>query len=345
MNKEDIIHEHSEEKLSVYQEYLDSYLSVLTNQKYFTTINVIDLFAGLGISKNQKKGSAMVAVEVIHEHRKKCDVNFYLNEKDAEKYKILKENLSRYDFPVITNKSADDFVKQLFEDGCLSPSNKKNSRSLLFIDPYGYTQLSIDNLTKILQQSEIEVLIFVPVYSIYRFRKAEGNPAHRFLLDLGIEESALSGIQNMDSFVNRLSHNFKEKANTEFGYSYELKNKNVANSSFHMFFITRNITGAEKFLEAKSKIKTKLKNQLTLFDVEYPQKKDDLINMLLQEKTNKELHAAIIKKGYLPREIKPILKEMERNGKLKVRADFDKRKGYYYLNQKADRTIYLKYQS
>ena len=344
MNKENIIHEHSEEKLSVYREYLDSYLSVLANQSYYVTINVIDLFAGPGISSNQKKGSAMVAVEVIDNHREKNTVNFYLNEKDAEKYKTLKENLSQYDYPVITNKSADDFVEQLFIDGCLSPSNVRKSHSLLFIDPHGYTQLSIGNLTKILQQPKIEVLIFVPVYSIYRFITAEGNPARRFVLDLGIEKSILSGIKNMDSCVNRLTHIFKEKANTEFGYSYELRNKNATNSSFHMFFITRNITGAEKFLEAKNKIKNNLKNQLTIFDVEEPQRRTDLQEMLLKGTTNTNLHATIIKKGYLPKEITPILKEMERNGKLQVRADSSRKKGAYYLNQKGDKTIYLKYQ-
>ena len=339
-----MIHEHSEEKLSVYREYLDSYLSVLTNQRHLTTINIIDLFAGLGVSKNQKKGGAMVAVEVINEHRGKNTVNFYLNEKDTEKYETLKENLSQYDYPVITNESADDFVKQLFETGCLSPSNIRKSRSLLFIDPYGYTQLSLENLTKILQQPEIEVLIFVPVNSIYRFKDVDSNPARCFVLDLGIEELILDDIQNMDSFVNKLTDILKEKAYTEFGYSYELKNKNAPNSLFYMFFITKHIKGAEKFLEAKNKIKKDLKNQLTLFDVEYPQRKADLQEMLINEKTNIELHATIIKKGYLAKEINPILREMEDSGSLKIQADFNRKKGSYYLNQKRDKTIHLKYQ-
>ena len=344
MDKENMIYEHSEEKLSVYREYLDSYLSVLTNQGHFTTINIIDLFAGSGISENKKKGSAMVAVEVMSKHREKGTVNFYLNEKDTEKYKALKKNLSQYDFPVITNKSADDYVKQLFIDGCLSPYNIRESRSLLFIDPYGYTQLSIVNLAKLLQQPGVEVLIFVPVSSIYRFKDAEGNPARRFVLNLGFKKSVLKSIKDMDSFVNQLTDIFKAKADTEFCYGYDLRNKNATNSLFYMFFITKNIRGAEKFLEAKDKIKNNLKNQLTLFDVNESKRKADLQEMLINEKTNIELHAAIIKMGCLAKEINPILRKMEDSGSLKIQVDFKRKTGAYYLNN-ADKTIHLKYQS
>ena len=339
---------HSEEKLSVYEEYLRRYLSVLTNQPYYQTINIIDLFAGMGVSENNKEGSALVAAKLIKDIYERKDaarkqkVKFFLNEKSLENYEKLKEALSEYDFPEITNKSANDFITALFDNGRLSPANIRNSRSLLFIDPHGYTQLSQNNLDKILQPKEIEILLFVPTNSIYRFKGTEGNPARKFVLNFGVEESILNNIKDIDSFAEELKKKLMNKASTDFVYSYKIENKNVSNSLFHLFFVTKHIKGAEKFLEAKSKIKESLQRQLTFLDPEEPKRTDSLKLVLSKETTNEDLYFEIIKAGYLAKEIKPILKEMESTGVLNIQVDFKRRKGAYYLKEKPDKTIFLR---
>ena len=102
MDKSQHIHAHSEEKLAVYREYLVRYLSVLTNQPYIKNIYIADIFAGLGISKNNRKGSAVIAADAIKsftDNKNRVRIHFLLNELDAQNYEELTKNLKQYAFP------------------------------------------------------------------------------------------------------------------------------------------------------------------------------------------------------------------------------------------------------
>jgi len=65
MDKKGIISEHSKIKLELYNLYLERYLAVLLSTPFFDSICVHDVFAGCGISKNDEKGSAVIAAETI----------------------------------------------------------------------------------------------------------------------------------------------------------------------------------------------------------------------------------------------------------------------------------------
>ena len=348
MDKKGNIHPHSEEKLSIYREYLEGYLSVLANpsKQIYETINIIELFAGSGISENEKSGSAVIAAKTIRKFYQKnagrnMKLQFFLNEKSHEKCEALNESLSEYEFANITNIPADDFVCHLFENECLSAGKIRNSRSLVFIDPYGYTQLSQKNLNKLLQKKEVEILLFMPTNSIYRFKSKEGKPARNFILEFGIQEHLINDIKDIDSFAAELTKKLKERASTPYAYNYEIVNRNATNSKFHLFFVTRNIVGARKFLEAKNKISKALESQLSFFNIDRTKREDNLRAILSQRKSNTELYAEIIQHGYLPSEINPILKEMESSKALQIQAHSERKKGCFYLAKSPIKTIYM----
>lgn len=341
MDKQGKIHRHSKEKLAVYREYLLAYLLVMIHSPKWNIITIIDLFAGMGVSKNEDTGSALIAAKVIDGFRKNPKsgkvLQLFLNEFDPENHSKLKENLSQYDFPKITNQSANDFVGGLFAHGHLSQHKAAGSHSLLFIDPHGYTQLSPENLNKVFASAQTDIMIFVPTNAIYRFAGREGGPASRFLLDFGITEPS----HDLAEFAEKMKDKIQEKANTCFVYSYGLKNKNARNSLFHLFFVTKHILGARKFLEAKTKIKEKLRGQLALFDPDEPKKESGVRTFLSQERSNAELYVEIITMGYLPKEMTAILKSMEKSGELEVRGD-NRQKGAFYLKEKSEKTIHMR---
>ena len=332
--------EHTKEKIAVYKEYLIRYLSVMCNQKHWDIIAVWEPFAGEGIYGDRKKGSAMVAAETIKQFREKekeKGILLFLNEQDPIKWHRLKESMEDYsDFVGIFNGDAEIFLDEISK--FLSKSRK--THSLIFIDPYGYTQYTKENLDSLFNLDRIDYLIFMPTSHIYRFRSIEGKAARRFALDLGVSENTLSET-GYDTFPDELLACLKKIAKSGFGYSYKLENRD-ASSTHHLFFITKNITGAIKFLEAKNKIKSKLKNnlQLTLFDFDSNKIEGDLFELLREPITNTKLLEEIVKKGYLSKDITPELKKMENEEKLEVSpipSDLKRRKGSFYLTDKIDK--------
>ena len=82
--EKDYLEEHSKEKLAFYKKYLDLYLTVLINAKYTKSINIYDIFCGVGIYDGDgNKGSPVVAMECIktqlRTHWKRRDKPIKLN--------------------------------------------------------------------------------------------------------------------------------------------------------------------------------------------------------------------------------------------------------------------------
>ena len=334
--------EHTKEKLLIYREYLKSYLSVMCYGPW-DAISVWEPFAGEGIDENNEQGSALQAAYIIKGFRDKHSksITLTLNELDDGKYESLKKVTNKYEFVDVKNLSANEFLGEVSTK--LKDNNKK-SHNLFFIDPYGYTQYSQRNLNDLLNLNNSDYLIFMPTNHIYRFHKKEDNPARKFVLDLGITDNILKGTKNINSFVKQLTNILKEKANTEYGYSHKIVNKDATNSVFHLFFITKHLRGAEKFLEGIDKIKGKFIKQLDFFPLSESEIKVILKEFLAQEKTNHDLYDEIIKRGYLAKQVTPVLKELESAGTLEINADFHRKKGAFYLKEKI-KTIRIGYKN
>lgn len=334
--------EHTKEKVLLYEAYLTNYLAVMCSQKHWNTIYIWEPFAGEGKLANDEKGSALCAAEIIDKFRRdypEKNIQLFLNELNPTKHLNLTSSMKNYrEFVNVHNDEAKKFLDEV--NNFLS-SQTKNTHNLLFIDPYGYTQYTRENLTSLLKLSKVDHLIFTPTNHIYRFHNVDNNPARKFVLDLGIDKAILGDIKNVDSLAGELITKLKKVACTDFGYVYKLVNKDATNSIFHLFFITRHVKGAEKFLEAKNKIKNQSQEtQLELFDVDDVRRKEDVRTLLQRRLNNIELHKEAIKKGHLPKEINPILKEMEEDNEIQVHAAFNRRRGSFYLGNK-DKTIHI----
>ncbi len=306
-------------------------------------IAVWEPFAGEGIYSGGEKGSAIVAAEIIKKFREaetikknrlEKDISLFLNEIKPEKYQRLKKSMELYsDFVKIFNMDANNFLDEIIK---FLPKHGE-IHSLIFIDPYGYTQYTRENLARLLDLSRIDYLIFMPTSHIYRFHGKEDNPAHRFALDLDVNPSTLSK-PDYDIFSAELLAGLKQKAQSDYGYGYKLENKN-GSSTHHLFFITKNQLGAKKFLEAKNTLKAKLLKQLTFFDFSKDEIKRDLLDLLQEPISNTKLLDEMLRKGHLPTEVNPLLNQMEKDERLHISLippHPKRRKGSFYLNDKKE---------
>ena len=231
-------------------------------------------------------------------------------------------------------------------DKCRGKKPNEKFHNLFFIDPHGYKSYSSKNLQRVLNLKDTDCLIFIPTNHIYRFSKKEDSPAQNFAIKLGISKESLLKITTSNQFSEQIKEILKQKSNTNFVYSYKLTNQKASNSSYHLFFITKNIVGARKYLESSEKIKEQTAEKQGLFFKLEDYEKDAnsfsiykvIKKFLKTPKTNKELYKKGIEEGILPKKLRKILKDFEKQGYLNIHELTCKKRGIgaFYLNMKED---------
>ena len=110
-------------------------------------------------------------------------------------------------------------------------------------------------------------------------------------------------------------------SNTNFVYKQIIENR-TSNSKYGLFFITHNILGAEKFLDAQEKLKKVIEASHTQMSFNFVDVSDKVSISKYMKKAstydNTELYKLGIMTGLLPKEVTQQLRQLERDGKLVV---------------------------
>ena len=337
--------DHSKKKITLYRLYLTAYLSVLMNQPHIKNINIVDFFAGVGIEDGHQ-GSAVIAAQIVKGFSKKPgkNIRLVLNEYKKQRYDCLVKNISSV-FPCrdIMNQKADACFSELWP----SCQNGSDTRTLFFIDPYGYTQFSHKNLSELLKHNSSEVLIFVPISHILRFvnrfnQDESIQPVKQFLNDCGIDFPTHPIHSN--NFAELIKDGFKKIAgHNSFAYYYLLKNEQARNVQHCIFFITHNPRGADKFIEAMYKIRKDDKERL-LFDIGLDDILKKLVDYLHEYRSNVDINNWRRENGYHYPEITNALKRLEDEKKLEI-EEVDKRRGKGFYLRDAEKKLCVRMKS
>lgn len=258
------------------------------------------------------------------------DIILNLNDANQINFLALQKHLRKHTFVRITNEDADQYIQ--------SWKPIPGSHSLFFIDPYGYTQVSIKNLKRLFTMERSDFLIFVPIYHLYRFKEvdvAQTKPVIDFLEALGINHDDLAKADDVNKFAYLIEEALRKISDTQWVYKQIIENR-VYNSKYCLFFITHHIRGAEKFLEAQREleIEIKSKERQGSFDFVDDLNKKSILDFIEYEKSydNIALYELGIKSGFLPKDINQELTKLERDGKIEVIELPNKkrnRKGFY----------------
>jgi three-Cys-motif partner protein len=347
MDKKGRIQEHSKKKLELFRSYLELYLTVLANSRGFRKIIVHDIFAGRGESAGGEKGSALLAAIEIKKVRDKypnTPIFLNLNEQNLNNFSHLQNAVTPYiNFVSLSRSDANLYISQW--------QVPVGSHNLFFVDPYGYTQLSTDNLARLFSMQRCDFLMFVPIYHIYRFlrpsgkleteeknfslsfgiidsqeTKAENNkyyePIAKFLSGLGIEKEDAENAYSAEDFADVIVRALQKISSSDYVYREIIKNADH-NSSYCLFYVSKHILGAEKFLEAKSQMRNQIRNIATQssFDFCFSEiESKSILSFIDRNKIydNISLYEIGIKNGFLPSELKNELRKLEKNGEILV---------------------------
>lgn len=315
-NAKDVVLPHSQAKLDLYENYLLHYLRVLGLSQFVSKINLFDIYCGIGIYKDGNIGSPLITnncikstndiIKQLGKQLKPITVNI----NDFEKHKI--ENVEailtankvencNYEF---YNKDADEMLSITASK---VNSYKQSERNLIFIDPYGYSEIHSNKIFDLLKNEHTEIILFLPVMQMYRFK------------DIAINDPNRSCYEDLRKFIfSFFPPNHKilnDKVENVFDFIYEIKIALSYSGQFYtcshyierdkgnyyaLFFVTSNMYGLDKMVEAKWKldpVKGKgflQKKPATLFDdhfqeVDHKRQLDYLKRVILEELQNKVL--------------------------------------------------------
>lgn len=264
-----IILPHSKAKLDLYKSYLSEYLPILGHSKFIEAINIFDIFCGTGIYDDGNLGSPLIAATCVLDYEAYFQqkgqlskpVNLFINDFDEDKVYSVSEIIDSLPFRNCKvspySLDASDML-DLVGEKINSFSDKE--RSLVFIDPYGYSKVDKDKLYQLLKRRRSEVILFLPVAHMKRFtdealtdleKKAYEN-LRNFILTFLEPNSRIITETNISIFdyIEELRKAFS--FNDEFYTASHYIERNKANY-YALFFIGHHIYGLEKFIEAKWK--------------------------------------------------------------------------------------------
>lgn len=358
---------HSEAKIRLYGDYLSVYLNILHRTSFVKTIFLFDLFCGEGLYQNDAKGSPIIALECIKNHfftnkRNVTDMTVWFNDNGRSEIDPSVDKVDRVqskcdeifrppNVKVEYYKENYDAVRDRAVD---LVSRTDDSRGLFFLDPYGYKDISLNDIRKMLAGGKTEVLLWLPIAQMYRFY----GPAQRavfpssmhlrdFLSDLFGQRPLEFG--SIYEFIHELKTRFRDSLGglnmLVDTFTFQRDPTNV----YSLFFFTPNVRGFEKMLEVKwredptgGKGHSAQQHEALFTPMELAGYDQELLAYLrgAPHRTNCDLYQFGLEHGFLPKHTKAVL---DRLGALSTRIEVFPLDGKpihgYYIKYRAERLV------
>lgn len=337
-------YEHSDIKVKLLQLYLERYVNILSLSKHVQEVDVYDVFCGEGIYENEKEGSPLIILKILRELKAKDRIfgkgvqfNTFFNDFDTSKIEKLSSHVegSKLHDSEIGKLQYFNEDYNLLKPRLMNNSLSKSKKTFIFIDPYGYKEINLTDISLMLADRNTEILLFLPAHFMYRFENNAPTCLYDFLTEVFQDDSqqrSMSGIE----FIHKLRDGFGHKLQGKHYVDSFIISRDK-NQFFALFFFTSHIYGFEKFLEAKWKIDEEEgrgwspvpERQIGMFDLVEVQPNTDkfskeLRTFLKEERTNNELYQFTVENRHLVTHAVQILKELQGKGVLSVLSPTDR---------------------
>jgi len=348
--------EHSEAKLKLYDKYLAKYLNILARNPYVKRIFIFDLLCGEGILKDNAKGSSIMALETIKDHyysnNRSCpNITVWFNDIGQSEIEpgVLKiDRVKRFGEKIYRPRNVDvEFFQEdyegLYPKAIRLVNGTYRAKGLFFIDPYGYKTVKPDDIRKMLEGNNTEVLLWLPIPFMYRFANSAmhsdfpgSEPLRELLITLFGDKPPI--FKSIYDFIEKITDRFRTYLRELGIFVDNFTLERDANHVYCLFFFTSHIKGFETMLGTKwdvdkirgrghtiNKIQSFSEIQLS----GYPGKLEAFINSA-QHRTNKELYRFGLENGFLPKHTNEVLRGWKKDDKFEVISlDGKPIKGYY----------------
>lgn len=187
----DYLAPHSQAKADLISRYVSVYLNILERVKHVREVHVLDLLCGEGTYSDGRKGTAVQIVEAVADHH-------YANQGSKNRVRIVLNDLGRSDVEpgrtkiervkeacrpaerrlpthISVKYEAVDAV-ELAQRELSAHKPRRSLRRLFILDQPGYSQVELPSVLDLMSYVGTEVLFFLPVTHVYRFKTKEEPP-------------------------------------------------------------------------------------------------------------------------------------------------------------------------
>ena len=375
VDAKDVVLPHSRAKLTLYSNYLEKYLAILSVVPSIEKVHIFDIFCGTGIYKDQKPGSPILAFNNISKvddflnNSLKTTVKqtvLYINdlkEENVNKVKDYLSNLTKH--PKLNIEYSNIDAQQMLENVLVMVGKQSyKERNLIFLDPYGYSQIKKETIAKLMRTKKVEIILFLPASHMHRFKKVvqlENKKAYNalrdFIFDFFEDDHPIRSVQNSENKISifefiKYLREALSLGDACFSTSFYLQRD--SSNYYALFFMTNSILGLERFIDLKWHIDQtkgegfvleKVQMQQSIFESLWHQ--PDLEQSILQlEKiiinaicgssniNNCDLYYITLMSNFRPTHAVQVLKKLQNAGVINVsRIDGKKAaKGAFYVN-------------
>lgn len=328
-------------KIKIYEKYILGYLpKILLTFKH---CYIADLFCGAGKNGN-KDGSALTLIKQVKYlftnsklNGASVEVKILFNDKKKENVDNLKKSLQNFSHPNIELLSFrnDEFKTILSE--ILETAKSDSKPKFFFLDPFTYSDVTIDDLKDLMNLRRSEVFLFVPIFHSYRFANKK-NYAEDHKTRVFVEQFTMKGIADYDGiedFMQSIKLKIKTELNLDYVRPILLDDGNCKNA---IFLLTKHLAGMLLMNRIACKqsddcsginIKEQKSGQEDVFGTTGTTRHLTLAARLREElkkqhvMTNADIVKLVIQEEFLPKHAKDILKKLKDENKIVV-TDGDK---------------------
>jgi three-Cys-motif partner protein len=334
------IEEHTKAKHRILRRYLDAWLPIMSSRN--SRLLYIDGFAGPGVYAGGEPGSPIIALKSYLEHRAReritSELVYVFIEEREDRVERLKEEVGKLgelpanvEVQIEVNSYGEAFAQTL---DYLEEKGSALAPTFAFIDPFGYSQASMELSGRFLQFNRCEVLIYVPFRFILRFVSVAGQEealTTLFGTDGWKAARDVSGDDRLQLLHDLFQTQLKNECGLDYVRSFEIVTAR-GNSGYHLFFVTKHELGLARMKEAMWKIDPEegqryadstSQGQTTLFQREPDTRRlgralEDHFRDAIFSIDDAERYT-LIETPYLPSHVKiRTLKPLEAAGKLRV---------------------------
>lgn len=257
-------HAHTKAKHDILVKYLQAWFAIMGGSPYDRKVGIFDGFAGPGVYNDGEPGSPVVVVEALLDHASfarwvDTEFIFLFNEVDPARFSSLQQIIGELPqrwspWPGNVKVGAQN---RAFSE--LAEEMLAGSRSLIpifaFIDPFGYKDIPMDLIRRLLQYDKAELFIYFDFNSVNRFA-GKGVVDHRFEELFGCTEfyNAPSAGSGRKKFLHDLyEHQLRTVCSMAHVRSFEMVNE-TGHVGNHLFFCTRDLQAFDRMKAAMWKL-------------------------------------------------------------------------------------------
>lgn len=256
------IEPHTVAKHKILEQYLGAWFPILN--RYHGRIVYLDGFSGPGRYDGGEVGSPVIALNTAINHpmiRDTHEIRFIFIDSNAQRCEILKQVLHET-FPNKPNNIQYEVINEEFEGSLKttldSLEEKGNSLAptFAFIDPFGYSGIPMDLISRLLNHDSCEVMITFMSGFINRFRDEVHENAQDTLFGTA-EWKKAEQIQRIeeriDFLLNLYINQLKERTGAEFIRTFRMSDEN-GRTIYDLVFATKHWMGMDAMKKSMEKV-------------------------------------------------------------------------------------------